>query len=117
LGSAVNNEIKGNGTEERIEAGSIADVQIVVSEVLRDFEEAVAVPGGVSLFTEKDGAHVVVDAVDPVPLAIKMLDGLRTDQAAGAGYENGVEFHTQEWARSLYLFCKYHYQSILLGRP
>ena len=42
-------------------------------------EEAVAIPGGVSLFAEKDGAHVVVDAVDSVPLTIKMLDGLRTD--------------------------------------
>jgi len=39
----------------------------VVSEVFRDLEEAVAVPGGVSRFAEKDSAHVVVEAVDPVP--------------------------------------------------
>jgi hypothetical protein len=68
----------------------------VVSEVFRDLEEAVAVPGGVSRFAKKDGAHVVVNAVNPVPLTIKMPDGLRTDQAAGARYEN--EFHTEKWA-------------------
>ena len=66
----------------------------MVSEVLADAAKALEVPGGVAGIAKENAAHVVVQAVDRVALAVKVLDGFRADQAAGAGDENRL--HEEE---------------------
>jgi hypothetical protein len=84
---AVNDQVEAMRAEESVESGSVADVEVVVSEVFDDVEEAVTVPGCVARLTEEHGSHVVIDTVDVVSLTIKMLHGLGTNEAAGAGNE------------------------------
>jgi len=45
-----------------------------VGEVLCYLTQSFEIPGGVARFSEKDPAHVVIDAVDLLALAVKMLN-------------------------------------------
>jgi hypothetical protein len=46
----------------------------MVGEVLCYATQSLEIPAGVARFTEKDLAHVVIDTVDLVALAVKMLN-------------------------------------------
>jgi hypothetical protein len=75
LGGTMNDEIERMGAEKSFECTPVANVQVVVCEVFRNAAQALEIPGGVALFTEEYGSHVVVDAVDPMSLPIKMFHG------------------------------------------
>jgi hypothetical protein len=70
-------------------------------EVFGDVAQPIEVPRRVSLLAEKDGAHVVVDAMYLMALAIEMFHGFRANQATRAGHENGFQRHSTVLA----LFC------------
>ena len=72
---------------------AVANVQIVVSEVLRDPTQPVQIPRGVARIAKKNPAHVVVDAVDFAALAVKVFDGFRANQPAGTGNQNCLRSH------------------------
>ena len=93
LSGAVNDQVEGMGAEKLFECGAIANIDFVMSEVASDLAKTVQIPAGVAGLAEEDPAHVVVDAVDGVALAIEMFDGFGADQAAGAGDENGFCLH------------------------
>ena len=48
-------------------------------EVLRRAMQPVEIPGGITWITEKDAAHIIVDAVDPMALAIEMFHSFRAN--------------------------------------
>ena len=54
--------------QEFANAHTVADVYFVVVEVFQDAVEALLIPARVSLGTKKDGALVVVNAVDNISL-------------------------------------------------
>jgi hypothetical protein len=89
----MDDQIEALGTEKSFEGDAVADVGIVVSEVLANAAKALEVPGGVAGFAKENAAHVVVQAVDRVALTLKVLDRFRADQAAGAGDENEFGSH------------------------
>jgi len=60
-----------NGRAFRAHSGP--DVDIVVCEVLCCATQTVEIPGSVTRIAEKDLAHVVVDAMDMMALAIEMF--------------------------------------------
>ena len=74
LCGAMDNQIEALGAEKRFQADSVADVEIMVGEVLCYLTQSLEIPGGVARFSEKDLAHVVIDAVDLMALAVKMLN-------------------------------------------
>src|ERR1700690_4249987 len=65
-------------------------------ELLCRATEPVKIPGGVTRSAEKLAAHVVVDPVDLMPLAIKMLDGFRPNKPAGTSDEDYFRGHGNE---------------------
>ena len=74
LRGAMDNQIEPLGAEKRFQPRSVADVEIIVSEILCYATQSFEIPGGVAGFSEKDLPHVVIDAVDLMALAVKMLD-------------------------------------------
>src|SRR5215469_6909509 len=75
LRGAMDNQIETLGAEKRFQPNSVADVEIMVGEVLCCATQSFEIPGGVAEFSEKDLPHVVIDAVDLMTLAVKMLNG------------------------------------------
>jgi hypothetical protein len=90
LSSTMDNEIEAVGTEKRFQPDSIADVQIMVSEVPGDAAKPIEIPGRITGRSEKDLAHIVIYAKDLMPLPIKVLDRFGTNQPTGAGNQ---DFH------------------------
>src|SRR4029450_7089898 len=84
LGGAVDNEIWTLITHRVGQPSSIADVQAVVGEALRDPMQAFEVPGGVAIRTEEVTAHVVIHAMDLPTALVKEGHGLGANQAAAA---------------------------------
>ena len=76
LCGAMDNKIEALGAEKRFQADSVTDVQIIVGEVLCYAAQSLEIPASVAGFTEKDLAHVVIDAVNLMALVVKMLDRL-----------------------------------------
>jgi hypothetical protein len=76
--------------DEALHRGAVADVGLDVGEVFRFALEALEVPGGVALGSEKVGPHVVVDADDAVAAAVEVGDGFGADQSTGACDEDGL---------------------------
>jgi hypothetical protein len=70
----MDNQIEALGAEKRFQPNSVADVQVIVGEVLCYAAQSFEIPGGVAGFSEKDLPHVVIDAVDLIALAVKMLN-------------------------------------------
>jgi hypothetical protein len=77
LGGAMNDKIERMRVEKSFKRDPVTDVQVMMREVLRDEAQPLEIPGGVALVAEEHGAHIVVDAVDLVPLPVKMLHGFR----------------------------------------
>src|SRR3974390_397547 len=88
LGGAVNNQIKAIGTKEGFKTDAIAHVEFMMNEIPGDRAKTIQIPGGVTGRAKENLAHIVVDAVDFVALAIKMFNGFRTDQSTRAGNQN-----------------------------
>lgn len=65
----------------------------MVCEVSGDCAEPVEIPGGVAGLTEKNLAHIIVDAVDLLALVIEMFHGFRADESAGTGNQNCLWLH------------------------
>ena len=76
LRGTMDNQIETLGVEERFQSDSVADVEIMVGEVRCYATQSLEIPAGVAGFTEKDLAHVVIDTVDLMALAVKMLHRL-----------------------------------------
>jgi hypothetical protein len=74
LRGAMDNQIEPLGAEKRFQPRSVADVDIMVGEVLCYSTQSFEVPGGVAGFSEKDLPHVVIDAMDLMALTVKVLD-------------------------------------------
>jgi hypothetical protein len=68
----MDNQIETLGAENRFQADSVADVEIMVGEVLCYSTQSLEIPASVAGFTEKDLAHVVIDTVELIALAVKM---------------------------------------------
>jgi len=68
----MDNQIETLGAEKRFQADSVADVEIMVGEVLCYATQSLEIPASVAGFTEKDLAHVVIDTVELIALAVKM---------------------------------------------
>ena len=64
-----------------------------MSKIPSDAFESLEIPPRVADGTEKELAHVVIHADDLVPLPVKVLDGLRTDEAAASGNEDCLRVH------------------------
>ena len=67
-------------------------------EVLRYATQPVEIPAGVTGITEKDAAHIIVDAVDLMALAFEVFHGFRANQPAGSGNKNRLRLHLMESA-------------------
>ena len=93
LRGTVDDKVEAMRTEELLDGCAIADVQADVNEVAGFGLESFEVPEGVAGGAEEFAAHVVVDADDVVTLAVKMFDGFRTDETAGASDKNLHEIH------------------------
>ncbi len=72
-------EIEAVGTEKRLQPNSVANVEIMVDEVLCYATQPLEIPGGIAGIAEIDLAHVVVHAVDVVALPVKMFDRFRAN--------------------------------------
>jgi len=59
--------------EDSFESGAVADVHIVMREVLGYSTQSIEIPVSITGIAEKDPAHVVVDPVDLMALSIKMF--------------------------------------------
>jgi len=83
----MDDEIEALRTEKSLEGDAVADVALWCVKFLqmrrRRSRFQVVSPG-----SQRKRAHVVVQAVDRVALTVKVLDGFRANQAAGAGDEN-----------------------------
>ena len=93
LRGTVNDEIEVMRMEERFEGNAVSDVDIVVHEVPGDCAEPVEIPGRVAGITEKHLAHIIVDAVDLMALAVEMFYGFRADEPTGTGNQNCLWLH------------------------
>jgi hypothetical protein len=89
----VNDQIEPLRTEESFERVAVADIQIVISEVLCYATQTVEIPAGVARITKKDTAHIIVYAVDLVALVIEVFHGFRANQPAGSRNKNGLRLH------------------------
>jgi len=87
LGSAVNDQVEFVRPKQGFERGSIANVRIEVRKIPGLVAKAFPIPRRITLLAEKHASHIVVDANHLMSLAVKMLDGLGTNQATGTGDE------------------------------
>ena len=76
LCGAMDNQIETLGAEKRFQADSVADIETMVGKLLCYDTQSLEIPASVAGFTEKDTAHVVIDTVDLMALAVKMLHRL-----------------------------------------
>src|SRR5215469_15446534 len=74
LRRAMDNQIEPLGAEKRFQRNSVADVKIIVGEVLCYATQSFEIPCGIAGLSEKDLPHVVIDAVDLMALAVKILN-------------------------------------------
>lgn len=88
LRGTVNDEIEGARAEKSFQSDAVADIPVVMCEILGHPAQPLQISSGLALCPEKDGPHVVVDPMHLVALTIKMFRGFRADQAAGAGNEH-----------------------------
>ncbi len=65
-------------------------------EVLRYATQPVEIPAGVAGITEKDAAHIIVNTVDLMTLAIEVFHCFRANQPAGSGNKNRLRLHLME---------------------
>ena len=87
--------------DQREHPGAVADVEFVVNEARKVLLQPALIPARVALRAEKDGALVVVEAMNLIAeLARKMGADLRADQSRGAGDENGFRRHNGRKADS-----------------
>ena len=93
LRSAVNDEIEVLRTEERLESNAVSNVNIMVRKVLGCLSKPVEIPRGVAGIAKKYPAHIIVDAVDLVALAVEMLHGFRANEPAGTSNQNCLWLH------------------------
>jgi hypothetical protein len=61
--------------KEFLNSTPIPDVDLMVDEAFSDLSESIQVPGCVSRFAEEFSTHVVVEAMNNMPFAIKMFYG------------------------------------------
>ncbi len=88
LGGGVDDGIGPQGLQQGEHAGTVADVELVVSEGFpKRFGEPALVPSGIALRAEEDGALVVVDPVDGPAEFCKVHADFGADEAGGAGDE------------------------------
>src|ERR1700741_1950121 len=108
LPGPVHDQVETLRTEERLEGSAVPDVDLVVLEVLRDTPQPIEIPAGVTGITEKDLAHVVIDTVDLMALAVEIFHGFRTDEPTGTGNQNCIWLHLEsllphrDWAGNQY---------------
>jgi len=75
-------------SEEFIERGAIANINGEMGEVLCGGFEAIEIPKRVSCCAKKFAAHIVVNADDPIALAVELLDSFRANEPATPSDEN-----------------------------
>ena len=81
---------RADGFDEGQDAGAVPDIELVVDEAGQVGGEAVLIPARIAGRAEKDGALVVIDAVDGVAEFAGEVDAdLGADEAGGAGDEQG----------------------------
>src|ERR1700687_6132563 len=88
LRGAMDNQVETLGAKEGFESDAVADVHIVMGEVLGGATQPVQIPGGIAGIAKENLPHVVVDAVDLMALTVEMLDGFRANKAAGTGTQD-----------------------------
>jgi hypothetical protein len=89
----MDDEVEAVVAKKRFQRDAVADIQIVVREVLADAAQAVKIPSCVTKLAEENAAHVVVHAVNFTALAVKMFDGFRANQPAGTSNQNCLRSH------------------------
>src|SRR5258706_7696112 len=89
LCSAVNDQVETTLLEHLVNFLSIADIYVVRNEASSHSPKSFQIPLRIALRAKKYTPHVVVHADHAVPLAVKILDSFRADQAAAARHKNG----------------------------
>ena len=88
LCGGVDDGVRPDLLHQRQDARAVADVQFVVPEARQVARQPLLVPSGVARRAEKDGALVVVDAVDAIAeFTREVRADFGTDQAGGSGDE------------------------------
>ncbi|HUN64339.1 MAG TPA: hypothetical protein VMU53_20230, partial [Candidatus Sulfotelmatobacter sp.] len=77
------NQVEALITKEGFQSDAVADVYVVMGEMLGAATQTIQIPRGITRLAKKNLAHVVVDTMNFPPSAVKMLDRFGTDQAAG----------------------------------
>ena len=101
LRGTVHDQVEMLRTEERFKGYAVPDVDIVVCEVLCVAPQPVEIPSGVAGLAEKNLAHIVVDAVDPMALAVEMFHSFRANEPAGTGNQNCLWLHLKGFLSKL----------------
>jgi hypothetical protein len=75
----VHDQIEALALEKVMNANMLANIKCYMREAFRYGLQSFQIPKRVASRAKKHAAHIIVDASDFMPGAIKMLHGLRTD--------------------------------------
>jgi len=94
LGGGMDNQVGPQLSEQREDAGAVADIERFMA-IAGDFAaQAIEHPTGISFGTEEDGAMVAVDTDNVKSLAGEKDRDLGANQATRAGYQYGWSGHS-----------------------
>ena len=81
LRGAVNNDVRSDRCNQRENAGTIANVKLVMVEPVERRDETALIPSRVTLRPEENGALIIIDAVYQKSLVREERTYFRSDKA------------------------------------